>query len=445
MRYLSILPTIAIALTSFVTSHPAHPTTQQPIVLDVSHNSTNISIELFAELEELARIVDISYCVGTTGISKPFSCASRCDEFPAFELVDTFNTGPLMSDSCGYIVVDHGRERIGRAKSPRVIVAFRGTYSIANTIVDLSTVPQEYVPYPDSPDNSTSEKHNRGRRAADSRKSGSARSSDAGEGPDPKPTCRNCTVHTGFWTSWQNTRPLVVPHLEYLREKYPDYELHLVGHSLGGAVAALAGLEFDGLGWHPHVTTFGEPRVGNSGLRDWIDATFALPSEHDAEENTGRYRRVTHVDDPVPLLPLQEWGYRAHAGEVFISKAALQPTVADIRLCYGDEDVGCIAGAEVDEQWFNAVVGESGEAFSGQVKEVLDDSEEDVGKGDEVTMVKKRWGIPIPARYKIWQLFFAHRDYFWRLGLCVPGGDPLDWGRDKYHFGEGEGERQDEL
>jgi pimeloyl-ACP methyl ester carboxylesterase len=457
MGHLSILTTITIALTSLTTSHPAP---QRPLVLDVSPNSSNISIALFAELEELSRIVDISYCVGTTGISKPFTCASRCDEFPAFELVDTFNTGPLMSDSCGYIVVDHGKGRIGRVKSPRVIVAFRGTYSIANTIVDLSTVPQEYVPYPDSPDNATSpsvpESHRR--RVLDLLKPGFLRSQDAEDEPElkhePKPACRNCTVHTGFWASWQNTRPLVVPHLKYLLEKYPDYELHLVGHSLGGAVAALAGLEFAGLGWHPHVTTFGEPRVGNSGLRDWIDWTFSLPSEHNAEGSNdlmkaGRYRRVTHVDDPVPLLPLQEWGYRAHAGEVFISKAALQPTVSDIRLCYGDEDVDCLAGAEVDEQWFNAVVHDSEEVFSGQVHAELDVAEEDLGKGGEdVAMIKKRWGIPIPARYKIWQLFFAHRDYFWRLGLCVPGGDPLDWGRDKYRFGDGEGggdEHQHEL
>ena len=460
MRCFSILTISAIAFTSLAASHPASPPAQEPLILDVSHNSSNISISLFAELEELARIVDISYCVGTTGIAKPFSCASRCDEFPAFELVDTFNTGPLMSDSCGYIVVDHGRERIGRPRSPRVLVAFRGTYSIANTIVDLSTVPQEYVPYPDEPDNSTSPaqppslpKQRRGRRVPDLLKPGFQRSEDVEDEPKPKPTCRNCTVHTGFWTSWQNTRPLVVPHLKHLREKYPDYELHLVGHSLGGAVAALAGLEFDGLGWYPHVTTFGEPRVGNSGLRNWIDTTFSLPSEHDAAEKTdstsaGRYRRVTHVDDPVPLLPLQEWGYRAHAGEVFISKAALQPILSDIRLCYGDEDVDCIAGAEVDESWFNAVVHDSEDLLSGQVSAVEDVAEEDFGKGDEATMIKKRWGIPIPARYKIWQLFFAHRDYFWRLGLCVPGGDPLDWGRDKYHFGEGEvaGDgRQDEL
>ena len=47
----------------------------------------NISIDLFDDLEELSRIVDISYCVGTTGIRKPFQCASRCQDFDGFQLV----------------------------------------------------------------------------------------------------------------------------------------------------------------------------------------------------------------------------------------------------------------------------------------------------------------------------------------------------------------------
>ena len=52
-------------------------------------NDSSLSVELFAELEELARIVDISYCVGSTGlgIQKPFQCLSRCSEFENFELV----------------------------------------------------------------------------------------------------------------------------------------------------------------------------------------------------------------------------------------------------------------------------------------------------------------------------------------------------------------------
>ena len=54
------------------------------ILLDVSRE---VSQSLFNSLEELARLVDISYCVGSTGIQKPFSCLSRCGDFKNFELV----------------------------------------------------------------------------------------------------------------------------------------------------------------------------------------------------------------------------------------------------------------------------------------------------------------------------------------------------------------------
>ncbi|KAL5321143.1 hypothetical protein ACEPPN_011955 [Leptodophora sp. 'Broadleaf-Isolate-01'] len=469
MLYLSIT---SLLLASIATLTSAHPSPLPSTPTHTPPTTTNITIPLFAELEELARIVDIAYCVGTTGISKPFSCASRCDEFPDFELVDTFNTGPLMSDSCGYIVLDHGTGRLGKGRG-RVIVAFRGTYSIANTIVDLSTVPQEYVPYPDRPGNSS---------GPNQQKPGVGRERRRFSWRDLVPgrwrhwvvqeeevveeegvkieekhevvKCTNCTVHTGFWTSWQNTRPFILPYIKLLHEKYPEYRLDLVGHSLGGAVAALAGLEFDSLGLKPTVTTFGEPKVGNAGLRNYIDAVFELPSEHDSLSRkgrleSGRYRRVTHVDDPVPLLPLQEWGYRSHAGEHFISKAELQPSLSDIRLCYGDEDTECMASAEVDESWFNhnhEAAADAAEMYNdsegGNEFERMRFQRGDDGDGDDDEVgIEKRWGFPIPARYKMWQLFFAHRDYFWRLGLCVPGGDPLDWGRDKYKFGD-EGEEQ---
>lgn len=46
-----------------------------------------ISDELFSSLEELSRLVDITYCVGATGIYKPFRCLSRCSEFSDFELL----------------------------------------------------------------------------------------------------------------------------------------------------------------------------------------------------------------------------------------------------------------------------------------------------------------------------------------------------------------------
>ena len=55
----------------------------------LSATNANISVELFNDLEELSRLVDISYCVGLTGvgIQKPFQCASHCSDFENFELV----------------------------------------------------------------------------------------------------------------------------------------------------------------------------------------------------------------------------------------------------------------------------------------------------------------------------------------------------------------------
>jgi pimeloyl-ACP methyl ester carboxylesterase len=333
----------------------------------------------------------------------------------------------MMSDSCGYIALDH----VGK----RVIVAFRGTYSITNTIYDLATVPQEYVPYPGDPDDDPEElpashgflsKPWRWFRKAKHRfaswtsgvdddacangKSlvGEYGHKDVIEDRPEGPKCSNCTVHMGFFESWKDCRRLIIPHLEHLHDFYPSYNLHLVGHSLGGAVAALAALETEVLGWHPTVTTFGEPRIGNAGLRDYLNEMFELYESDNLDGNGGRYRRMTHTNDPVPLLPLTEWGYKMHSGEIYISKAELQPSASDLRLCDGDEDTNCIFGGEAEAPFVGA-------------------PEPEPDNGAEELEINRRWGFP--ARYRIWQLFFAHRDYFWRLGLCVKGGDPADWGR----------------
>ena len=353
-------------------------------LLPSGSSDRNVSVALFSELEELARIVDISYCVGATslGISKPFKCLSRCSDFPEFELTTTWNTGPLASDSCGFIAADHGKERI--------ILAFRGTYSIANTIVDLSTVPQNYEPYPGS---------------------------DDGDQHPSSPRCLNCTVHQGFYTAWSHTRKIVLEPLEELLSLHPHYGLHLVGHSLGGAVAALAGLEFQGHGWNPTVTTFGEPRIGNSGLVKYIDDIFDLNRSIPTSDTSLKYRRVTHVDDPVPLLPLSEWDYAMHAGEIHISKFSLSPDLPDVKHCQGDNDASCIAGQD-------STVRDRSAGASQLMKRELDLVVE--AQDDIYEIMHEPWGIP--SRYKLWQLFFAHRDYFWRIGLCVPGGDPLGGG-----------------
>ena len=398
--FLSTLLTIALASTS-------------PI--SVNLNNSSISPQLFESLEELARIVDISYCVGSTGIQKPFKCAGRCHEFEGFELVDQWKTGILMSDSCGYIAISHP------PFPKRIIVAFRGTYSIANTVVDLSTIPAEYLPYPSEDDESscitTNDASNANTQEYFPDPSNSDSPSTTTTKSDEEP-CTNCTVHAGFLTSWKNTRCIVIPLIESAIKKHPDYQLTLVGHSLGGAVASLASLEFLARGWNPQVTTFGEPRVGNQALVDYIDRHFQL-THQEAQERT--FRRVTHINDPIPLLPLEEWGYKMHAGEIYISKPTLPFSRQDIHHCIGDEDENCIAGPlppPSDDQSQNHLdIHNTIKSISKLDKQILLN---DLSTTD--------WKIP--NRYRLWELFFAHRDYFWRLGLCVPGGDPTNWWRD---------------
>ncbi|RFU72394.1 triacylglycerol lipase [Trichoderma arundinaceum] len=369
---------------------------QEPLGAKEPTSISSIPVSLFASLERLARLVDVSYCLGTSGIRKPFECISRCNEFPDLTLATTWSTGILFGDSCGFIAVDHGsgqqRLEAGRndgmnEKQGAIVVAFRGTYSITNTIVDLSTVPQKYVPYP-SPDH-------------------------GGEAPEkPSHECTNCTVHMGFLESWKSAREVVLPELKALRAKYPSHPIQLVGHSLGGAVACLAALELKvSLGWDDvTVTTFGEPRAGNSQFARFVDDVFDLDGIIDLEKRV--YRRVTHVDDPVPLLPPSEFGYKSHGGEIFISKSALSPSETDVHLCISDEDPNCSAKDD--------------SSVEGLLHRLLH------FRWTTTSLEAYTERMSFPTRLKLWQLFFAHRDYFWRLGLCVPGGDPSNWGRHLY-------------
>ncbi|KAJ5468658.1 hypothetical protein N7475_006410 [Penicillium sp. IBT 31633x] len=331
----------------------------------------------------------------------------------------TWNTGILLSDSCGYVALSH-------PPSPRrIIIAFRGTYSLTNTIIDLSAYPQAYIPY-----TGDDEDHKNTTTPTD----------------PPQAHCENCTVHAGFMSSWINTRTTILPHVAAARTKYPDYEITLVGHSLGGAVAALAGLEMQLKGWNPVVTTFGEPMVGNEAFAEFLNEQFRLNDDIGIPPVDGgqRFRRVTHINDPVPLLPLREWGYSPHAGEIFIAKSDLPPSREDMHHCVGDYDPSCIAGSETSAllveiyRDFNAPVGlaasktedcrsSRGDAVSGE-QAVLGHVQasarcEMKHREDRLSPLRWDWSL-IPARYRLWELFYAHRDYFWRIGLCVPGGDP---------------------
>lgn len=64
-----------------------------------------ISSELFNSLEELSRLVNISYCVGTTGVQNPFECLSHCNEFQGFELVTVRSPFPAVPPSVPFLAI----------------------------------------------------------------------------------------------------------------------------------------------------------------------------------------------------------------------------------------------------------------------------------------------------------------------------------------------------
>lgn len=302
-------------------------------------------------------------------------------------------------NSCGYIALSHP------PFPKRIIVAFRGTHSLSNVLADLSVYPHEYVPY-----------------MGDSGQDGDGASWS-------QRRCANCTVHAGFLKSWKNTQSTIIPTVLDLKERYPNYELVLVGHSLGGALATLAGIDMQLRGWEPLVTTFGEPKVGNEKFVNFFDELFALNySNQTSNRSQMRFRRVTHVNDPVPLLPPEEWGYKMHAGEIFISKPDLPVSKSDLHFCDGDQDHRCIAGKDetllslhkdLDQRRYNTL---HNDRSRGQIVLSGHKKSSDVLNEETDDNLYSQWN-PIPPEFRLWEILFSHREYIMRIGLCAPSND----------------------
>lgn len=114
-------------------------------------------------------------------------------------------------------------------------------------------------------------------------------------------------IHSGFDAYWQIIRPKV---LEVLVELDPTYEFVFMGHSLGGALAQLASLDYQfqhnltGNSVNISCVTFGAPRVGNwqfSRLRNGI-----IPNTLNVEVVSGLLLKKNMMDSvmafPITIL-----------------------------------------------------------------------------------------------------------------------------------------------
>jgi hypothetical protein len=121
-------------------------------------------------------------------------------------------------------------------------------------------------------------------------------------------------VHTGFLAAFESVAVdlthAVGEALREARRNYPDARLHVTGHSLGGALALLGGMEFARQKLPlALVVTFGAPRVGNKAFARMFNKFIG-----------DRTINVVNEGDPVPLLPTLLMGYRDCGHELFLRR-----------------------------------------------------------------------------------------------------------------------------
>jgi predicted lipase len=146
--------------------------------------------------------------------------------------------------------------------------------------------------------------------------------------------CPGCRAHQGFWKSWSEARTGVMAALTSAAQSNPTFKVVVVGHSLGGAIAAFAATEIRNGGVNADLYTYGAPRIAGSSLSDYI-----------TNQNRGGNFRVTHADDMVPRLPPMFLGFEHISPEYWItSPNNAAPTVNDVTRLEGSRNEDGNAG-----------------------------------------------------------------------------------------------------
>ena len=146
------------------------------------------------------------------------------------------------------------------------------------------------------------------------------------------PRCQGCKVHEGFYKTYQQIRAQVKTAAQDLYSKYPQSKKVVTGHSLGGALAVEAIMDIvENFGAVHEFYTFGAPRGGNQAFVDFINGKIS----------TNFNSRITHARDPVPHLPLFDWGFRHLDTEIFYADS-------NYIICNKGEDPNCSNKYQVD-------------------------------------------------------------------------------------------------
>lgn len=162
--------------------------------------------------------------------------------------------------------------------------------------------------------------------------------------------CTGCKVHKGFYLSFDKTWNIVEDELKRLISENKGYKVLIMGHSLGGAIGILLGMNVLEIHDDVLVVTMGQPMVGNLLFARHLNHLFGVDTECFNEQ--GKLIRVTHKNDPVVKLPIGDNyfifdRYVHSSNEVFIDEEhnyGILPELGNVFLCDGAEDVHCSYG-----------------------------------------------------------------------------------------------------
>lgn len=212
------------------------------------------------------------------------------------ELVLTAGKGEL---GTGCLLVDHAREV--------VIIALRASTTRQDWLSDFTIYPTKWEPssksYQDLVD------------------SGAIR------------PCKGCKIHRGFYKFSETLAGLFLDKIEHIFSKYPKYRLVITGHSLGAALASIAGIELKLRGYNPVVVTYANPLMFNTRMKEWVDELFETEAVDKRCRQNGKldfnngYFRVVHEGDYIPTVPPN---YKKAGIEIFIKKRELPHEITDL-------------------------------------------------------------------------------------------------------------------
>jgi len=196
-----------------------------------------------------------AFCGAQQGLAN-WTC-SWCGYVPIPPLSDItiFETpGAGMGKIFGYV---------GRSDEA-IIIAFRGSTTTSNWILDFEFTYRDYPPVP------------------------------------------KAFVHDGFYKGYLQVADIVLAAVQKLQAGYPNLTVISTGHSLGAALSLLngAGLVQGGVK-NVQIWNFGEPRVGNPVFAHYVNGII------------GTIYRTINQKDIVPHIPPQDFGYHHVATEIW--------------------------------------------------------------------------------------------------------------------------------